>query len=75
MQPYVDAIATAGLPFGVYANAGAKDEGLGWEARDRRAADAYAALAQGWVDAGATVVGGCCGTTPLHIQALAERFG
>lgn len=74
-QPYVDAIASAGLPFGVYANAGGKDEGLGWEASGRRAADAYAALAQVWVDAGATVIGGCCGTTPLHIEALAERFG
>lgn len=74
-QPYVDAIASAGLPIGVYANAGAKEEGLGWDSSDRRAADAYAALAQGWVDAGATVIGGCCGTTPLHIEALAERFG
>lgn len=73
-QPYVEAIASIGLPIGVYANAGGKDEGLGWDATDQRAADAYAALAQGWVDAGATVVGGCCGTTPLHIQALAERF-
>jgi S-methylmethionine-dependent homocysteine/selenocysteine methylase len=74
-QPYVDAIASVGLPIGVYANAGGKDEGIGWGATDRRAAEAYAALAQGWVDAGATVIGGCCGTTPLHIQALAERFG
>lgn len=75
IQPYVDVIAAVGLPIGVYANAGAKDEGLGWATTDRRAADAYATLARGWVDAGATVVGGCCGTTPLHIEALAERFG
>ncbi len=73
-QPYAEAIARAGLPFGVYANAGDESEGLGWGATNRRAADAYADLAQGWVDAGATVVGGCCGTTPLHIEVLAERF-
>jgi len=30
----------------------------------------YAAAARGWVAAGATIVGGCCGTTPAHIAAL-----
>ncbi len=74
MMPYLDAIAGAGLPTGVYANAGAKDAGLGWDVRDRRAAASYADLAVGWVEAGASVVGGCCGTGPLHIEAIAERF-
>lgn len=73
-QPYVDALASAGLPFGVYANAGDRSEGLGWESTDRRAAERYANLAKGWVDAGASVIGGCCGTTPLHIEVLVERF-
>lgn len=31
-----------------------------------------AALAEGWLDAGAAVLGGCCGTTPEHIRALRE---
>lgn len=74
IQAYVDAIASLGLPIGVYANAGAEDEGLGWSATSRRAAEAYADLAERWVEAGASVVGGCCGTGPLHIRALAERF-
>jgi 5-methyltetrahydrofolate--homocysteine methyltransferase len=26
------------------------------------------------VEAGATLVGGCCGTTPAHIAALARRI-
>ncbi|HET7607417.1 MAG TPA: homocysteine S-methyltransferase family protein [Gammaproteobacteria bacterium] len=30
-----------------------------------------AAQARGWIDAGARIVGGCCGTTPEHIRALA----
>lgn len=72
--PYVEALAGAGLPFGVYANAGDRDERLGWEHTDRRAAEAYADLARRWLDAGATVIGGCCGTTPLHIEVLSERF-
>jgi S-methylmethionine-dependent homocysteine/selenocysteine methylase len=62
------------VPIGAYANAGAGDEGLGWGATDRNAADAYADLAERWVEAGASVVGGCCGTGPPHVQALAERL-
>ena len=72
---YVDAIAPLGVPIGVYANAGREDEGLGWAATSPRAAEAYAVLAERWKDAGASVIGGCCGTGPLHIRALAERFG
>jgi S-methylmethionine-dependent homocysteine/selenocysteine methylase len=71
---YVDAVAALGVPFGAYANAGREDEALGWGATSPRAAEAYADLAERWKDAGASVIGGCCGTGPLHIQALAERF-
>jgi S-methylmethionine-dependent homocysteine/selenocysteine methylase len=38
-------------------------------------ADRYAALAAAWTAAGATILGGCCGTAPAHIRALAARFG
>ena len=31
--------------------------------------------ARSWVDRGALLVGGCCGTTPAHIAALAAAFG
>lgn len=31
--------------------------------------------ARSWVDCGALLVGGCCGTTPAHIAALARAFG
>ncbi len=71
---YVDAISVLGLPFGVYANAGHQDEGLGWGATGPRAADAYAVLAEHWRESGATVIGGCCGTGPMHVRALAERL-
>lgn len=30
----------------------------------------FAACARGFLDAGAAILGGCCGTTPAHIQAL-----
>jgi S-methylmethionine-dependent homocysteine/selenocysteine methylase len=32
--------------------------------------EAFARLAEQWIDLGARVVGGCCGTTPEHIRAL-----
>lgn len=71
---YVDALVGIGVPVGVYANAGSRKERLGWDNPRRGAAEAYATYAQSWVDAGATAVGGCCGTSPLHIEALAARF-
>lgn len=35
----------------------------------------FAAQMQDVLQAGATIVGGCCGTTPAHLQALSERLG
>jgi S-methylmethionine-dependent homocysteine/selenocysteine methylase len=34
--------------------------------------DELRALAQGWIAAGARIVGGCCGATPEHVRALAS---
>jgi len=75
MTPYVEALATLGVPVGVYANAGAAEDRLGWKHASDDAGERYAALAQDWVELGATVVGGCCGTGPRHVRALAARFG
>lgn len=64
-----------GVPIGAYANAGPIDAALGWfswsdqDARQRAAAQ-YLELVLTWVDAGATLIGGCCGTTPQHIAAI-----
>ncbi|AUX28683.1 MULTISPECIES: homocysteine S-methyltransferase family protein [Sorangium] len=68
---HVERLAACGVPFGAYANAGAEAEGLGWaEGQGRASAARYADLARGWIEAGATIVGGCCGTGPAHIAAL-----
>ena len=32
--------------------------------------EAYSETVAGWLDAGASIVGGCCGTRPAHIAAL-----
>jgi S-methylmethionine-dependent homocysteine/selenocysteine methylase len=72
-REYVEALARPlirlGIRFGAYANAGARDEGIGWGAGSDGSAR-YAALARSWLDAGATILGGCCGTGPAHIEAL-----
>lgn len=36
--------------------------------------DVYARFAMGWVDQGATIVGGCCEVGPAHIAALAAAL-
>lgn len=62
-----------GVPFGAYANAGSPDEGMGWRnpIEQPDAAAAYARHAETWLRAGATLVGGCCGTSPAAIRGLA----
>jgi S-methylmethionine-dependent homocysteine/selenocysteine methylase len=81
-QPFVDALSTAalraGVPFGVYANAGRADDAVGWRALDEDpagAAERYARAARRWIASGASIVGGCCGTGAPHIAALASLSG
>lgn len=72
--PTLSRLAAAGPPFAVYANLGAP---LG-DASTSRAHDAtpaeFAAHARGWLARGARIVGGCCGTRPEHIAAIAEAM-
>ena len=68
-MPWVRALAATGLPWGIYANAGPREDGL-WTGT-AGAADRYAACAYAWASEGAAMLGGCCGTGPDHIRALA----
>ena len=69
---FVEALAPVGLPFGAYANAGHVDEQMGW-APAPQGPERYAELAETWVEAGATLIGSCCGTSPAHVRALSRR--
>jgi S-methylmethionine-dependent homocysteine/selenocysteine methylase len=69
------ALRAAGLPFGVYANLGAPGVESGPGRSEPWAPDAFAAHAASWLDSGARIVGGCCGTTPDHIRAIAAQLG
>ena len=69
---FVEALADAklGVPIGAYANAGQPDENIGWQSATEPSAGVYVQLVRQWIDAGATLVGGCCGTGPKHIAAI-----
>jgi len=60
------------LPLGVYANVGRPGE----EQAEEFVADVdpseYASYALSWLRAGASIVGGCCGTTPATMRAVRE---
>lgn len=73
---FLDALAAAklGVPTGAYANGGLANDVDGFSASGDPTPSEYAALARGWASAGASIIGGCCGTGPLHIAALARAF-
>ncbi|MEM7137903.1 MAG: homocysteine S-methyltransferase family protein [Myxococcota bacterium] len=75
IAPFVTALAETGAPVGVYANAGPVGDGIGWGHATDNGVARYVELAASWVDLGASLIGGCCGTGPRHIAALARRFG
>jgi S-methylmethionine-dependent homocysteine/selenocysteine methylase len=57
-------------PIGLYANVGHANDDTGWTLTDDVLPEAYAHQAQRWLQHGAAIVGGCCGTTPDHIAAI-----
>ena len=59
-------------PIGLYANVGHADDQIGWTLTDDVQPAAYAQHARHWMQQGAAIIGGCCGTTPDHIAALKE---
>ncbi len=68
------ALAAQPLPFAVYANLGEPDDEKGFTRSEDCTPAAFAERAVTWLDAGARIVGGCCGTGPDHIRAIAQRL-
>lgn len=76
-------LAQSGLPYGAYANGfTAISDGFledaptvdSLSARRDFSPEDYADHAMGWVEGGATIVGGCCEVSPAHIATLAARL-
>jgi len=62
------------VPVGVYANVGAPGGEHGTSFLRDVGPGRYAEFARTWVRAGASIVGGCCGTTPEYIRRVAEAL-
>jgi S-methylmethionine-dependent homocysteine/selenocysteine methylase len=60
-----------GLPLGVYAEVG-EWQAPNWVFDEDLSPSRYLKEALGWADAGVQLIGGCCGTGPDIISALAE---
>ena len=61
------ALTTA--PVGGYANAGHVDDEVGWSPAGGMSGDEYGRHVAEWLKLGARIVGGCCGTHPVHTAA------
>ncbi len=61
-------------PIAAYGNVGYADEQGGWISTDAIEPNRYATYAADWIEAGATIVGGCCGTSPDTIRAIASKL-
>lgn len=67
--------AVAGrVPCGAWGNVGVTDAIQGFTCTEELAPDDYAERAHRWLDLGARIVGGCCGTGPAHIAAVARMI-
>ena len=64
--------AAPGVPLGAYGNLGPPSGEEGTAYAEEISPTDYARLAREWLDAGARIIGGCCGTTPAHTAALRE---
>ena len=63
----------SGRPFGVYANLGAPDDSTGFRRSEETTPDDFALHIGRWLEAGARLVGGCCGTTPAHLRSVVAK--
>lgn len=62
--------AATDRPLIAYAHIGNPQPITGWSFSQDTSPEAYAKEAAHWIEQGARIIGGCCGTTPHHIAAL-----
>jgi 5-methyltetrahydrofolate--homocysteine methyltransferase len=69
----IRAVAGPGVPILVTPNAGQPvNEGGGL--RYPESPEAMAGYVPGFIEAGANIIGGCCGTGPAHIAAIRDAI-
>ena len=62
------------IPIAAYGNVGYTDEECGWVSTDAIEPTRYASYAMDWIEAGSSIIGGCCGTTPGTITAIRNEL-
>jgi homocysteine S-methyltransferase len=72
MLPVLEAMAPAGRPLSAMPNAGIPQRVGDRVVYPRSSPEYFALFAREAVALGARIVGGCCGTSPEHIRAMAE---
>jgi S-methylmethionine-dependent homocysteine/selenocysteine methylase len=72
VAPCLGVLAAQELPFGAYPNLGEPEDEQGFRRSEDLGPERLAALCAGWIAHGARVIGGCCGTTPAHLAAIAR---
>jgi len=61
------------IPIAAYGNVGHPDDERGWVNTDAIDPDRYAEHAMEWIEAGASIIGGCCGTTSETTRAMSNQ--
>ena len=67
-------LVPAEVRISAYANIGKAGPTGDWICTDAVDPEIYAQYAARWIAAGATIIGGCCGTRPETIRSLAQRL-
>ena len=62
-------------PVAAYAHINNPTPTPGWSFSQDATPEQYARQVKRWLDAGVSIVGGCCGTTPAHIRAVRNLVG
>lgn len=66
--------AATNRPLMAYGHVGNRYPTPGWSISEAPSCEEYAYHVEEWIACGARIVGGCCGTTPDHIRAVAARL-
>jgi homocysteine S-methyltransferase len=74
LPPLVEALLAQGLPVSVMPGLAHGEAGAPYAGAPAWSAETFAAELSALAQMGVAVVGGCCGVTPEHIQALAQRL-
>lgn len=64
--------AATSLPLSAYANPSETEDYINWDPTAAEQPEGYAEFARQWLADGAKLIGGCCGTTPEHIEKLRQ---